>query len=416
MKLLIENIGKIEKAEIEMNGITVLAGENNTGKSTISKVLYSVFSPLYDCENKIDGYIKEAVYKELFYLYRTANYRFSLFREECTRVLEEITERYKKEDISEEDISLILSDSFLNSNQFVEIDSDLIDDSSKTIMDYLNSDREMVKRLLVQTCFEKEFSFQINNLYKKDSIGNISLIVKDKEINIKIKDNIMTDFSQNINLLNDVTYLDEPLHFDKYDRSFYSREQVLEHKYDALKKFMEKKEDISIIDDVIADEKIATVMSLMDDVVGGKVFEEDGELNVNVSGIGDPIHIQNLASGIKSLLTVKTIIMNGYVKDKGVLIFDEPETHLHPKWQMFLANFIVQLQKEFNTTCLISTHSPYFLNSIEVFSNKEQISDRCKYYLAEKNHGISDVTFSTERIYKILSDTFDDLDAIQDDE
>ena len=33
MKLTLKNIGKIGDASVEINGITVIAGENNTGKS-----------------------------------------------------------------------------------------------------------------------------------------------------------------------------------------------------------------------------------------------------------------------------------------------------------------------------------------------------------------------------------------------
>ena len=46
MKLTLKNIGKFNNAEIDLNGITVIAGENNTGKSTISKALYCVFKML----------------------------------------------------------------------------------------------------------------------------------------------------------------------------------------------------------------------------------------------------------------------------------------------------------------------------------------------------------------------------------
>ena len=40
MRFCIERIGKIEKADVELKGITVIAGENNTGKSTVGKALY----------------------------------------------------------------------------------------------------------------------------------------------------------------------------------------------------------------------------------------------------------------------------------------------------------------------------------------------------------------------------------------
>lgn len=39
MKLTLKNIGKIGTASVEINGITVIAGENNTGKSTVGRAL-----------------------------------------------------------------------------------------------------------------------------------------------------------------------------------------------------------------------------------------------------------------------------------------------------------------------------------------------------------------------------------------
>ena len=48
MKITIKNIGKIKEATVEINGITVIAGENNTGKSTVGKALYAVFNSFYN--------------------------------------------------------------------------------------------------------------------------------------------------------------------------------------------------------------------------------------------------------------------------------------------------------------------------------------------------------------------------------
>ena len=118
---------------------------------------------------------------------------------------------------------------------------------------------------------------------------------------------------------------------------------------------------------------------------------------------------------MKSFVILKILLEKGCIREKDVIILDEPEIHLHPKWQIILADVIIQLQKEYEITCVINTHSPYFLNAIEVFAEKEKISDRCKYYLAEKS-GITDVSFSIDRIYELLSDAFDTLDEIQGEE
>jgi ubiquinone/menaquinone biosynthesis C-methylase UbiE len=53
MRLEITNIGKIQKAAVEMRGITVIAGDNNTGKSTYGKVLYCMFNAFCNAESAI---------------------------------------------------------------------------------------------------------------------------------------------------------------------------------------------------------------------------------------------------------------------------------------------------------------------------------------------------------------------------
>ena len=53
MRLKIENFAQIRYADVIMDGITVIAGENNTGKSTVGKILFSLFNATSDIENKI---------------------------------------------------------------------------------------------------------------------------------------------------------------------------------------------------------------------------------------------------------------------------------------------------------------------------------------------------------------------------
>ena len=42
MELRLENIGMIKEATVKLNGLTMIAGENDTGKSTVRKVLFAV--------------------------------------------------------------------------------------------------------------------------------------------------------------------------------------------------------------------------------------------------------------------------------------------------------------------------------------------------------------------------------------
>ena len=41
MRLRIENINKIKEADIALNGLTVIVGENDMGKSTIGRAFFS---------------------------------------------------------------------------------------------------------------------------------------------------------------------------------------------------------------------------------------------------------------------------------------------------------------------------------------------------------------------------------------
>ncbi len=53
MKLKIQNFAKIKDADIILDGITVIAGKNNTGKSTVGKILDSMYNSTNNLETKM---------------------------------------------------------------------------------------------------------------------------------------------------------------------------------------------------------------------------------------------------------------------------------------------------------------------------------------------------------------------------
>lgn len=42
INISISNLAKIKKADVKINGLTVISGENDTGKSTVGKAIYSI--------------------------------------------------------------------------------------------------------------------------------------------------------------------------------------------------------------------------------------------------------------------------------------------------------------------------------------------------------------------------------------
>ena len=69
-------------------------------------------------------------------------------------------------------------------------------------------------------------------------------------------------------------------------------------------------------------------------------------------------------------MVIKQLLRNKMLSEKGILILDEPEVYLHPKWQLVFAEIIVLLQKKYDLHILLTTHSPYFLRAVEVFAGK----------------------------------------------
>ena len=91
------------------------------------------------------------------------------------------------------------------------------------------------------------------------------------------------------------------------------------------------------------------------------------------------------------------------------MLFDEPENHLHPKWQVKFAEVICQLVK-IDIKILINSHSPYMIESLEKYSQKHKIQTKTNFYLAD-NH-IIEPKNKLEVIYDKLAQPFDTFEKI----
>ena len=71
MMLRIENIGIIEKANVEINGLTVITGNNDSGKSTVGKIAYSLTKSFEDFERNYEQDKAELLKAYFIQFYRT---------------------------------------------------------------------------------------------------------------------------------------------------------------------------------------------------------------------------------------------------------------------------------------------------------------------------------------------------------
>ena len=77
---------------------------------------------------------------------------------------------------------------------------------------------------------------------------------------------------------------------------------------------------------------------------------------------------------------IKMLLNMGEIDNTTMLILDEPEAHLHPKWQNAFAEIIVLLVKELNVNVLLTTHSPNFMLALDAFMRKYEIAEKTNFY------------------------------------
>lgn len=70
MKAKYKNIGLISEAEIDLNGITVIAAPNNSGKSFLAKSLYMLLESLIDFKTEYFIFRNEMIVQKLNQFFR----------------------------------------------------------------------------------------------------------------------------------------------------------------------------------------------------------------------------------------------------------------------------------------------------------------------------------------------------------
>ena len=421
MRLELENVGKINAANIKLDGITVIAGENNTGKSTIGKMLFCVFSAFHRIEEQIKEERIKSISRALSSYYHEAANR--LTRRFNTMDLAEFFVEQKESFLG--DIRLIekeIEEYFINRDKNFDQykEQETLEKLAERIYIFLNLEDGEIQKMILQKRLEAEFAMKVGHLNNVGEKTAVKLNIKEDCIEfivIKNEDIIIENY---MNLNKDIIYIDDPFVLDDLgDFRWQIWANEFEHRHDLLMKLARdrKTDGFSVIDELIVQKKLEKILNKMCDVCDGDLLSEDRDSFIyKTDRLNGELKMVNLSTGMKSFVILRRLLQNGNIDENGIIILDEPEIHLHPEWQLKFAEIIVLIQKEFNTNILLNTHSPYFLNAIEVYSEKYAIEKKCNYYLANEEHGITsivDVTKETEKIYAKLAKPLQELENIE---
>ncbi len=405
MKLRISNVGKIyNRTEIALDGITVLAGENGMGKSTIGKALFSLFNTFSD----IDGQIRHERIKAVW----GTIVRFAYFfknsalneRDLVTAIVDKIGQDVNKESIKKELVVRGFNDS----------DEVSLDDLTEQILEQIKIPDSSIESHLLKNRLEAEFGDRLGNVNHLGEESEIEIEIKGKTISCISDNNGLPKFSRNIEIAKKTIFIDDIHSIDTLSgqskETFHVYTEEYSHDEDLRSRIRKgKNEDKSVISDVLSEKKISSILQQLDLAeIGDLKWENNRGWVYRQENLKDGIGLENISLGLKSFMLIRHLLKNGSIEERDILILDEPEIHLHPKWQKLYAQIIVELQKEYDLTILISTHSTDFLSFIEYYVRKSSLDDKCHFYLLHsKDNGITsmveDVTNNTDQIYKTLS-------------
>ncbi|MCL1035248.1 AAA family ATPase [Elizabethkingia anophelis] len=404
LNILIENFRAINKADIKIEGITVLAGENGSGKSTVSRLVYYLYKTIANYDNIISENFNSELRNIYTFLHIIINDLFNkkndrLIRLELQSELENITRDF--------DIQILNIELFNRLLNFItKLQISLRLENNKLGMGVLHRLNFIVNDLTkVNTGGDKEIDVlldlvkeKIDNLFKEASgykKSRSTKIFRDELIEVfhdeeLPKKFIVSEFGQEIISLNknnlaipyliqNVIYIDTPmmLGVDTFDNRH----------WDDLN------EDIKNVQNSSHKRNNNFSNIITKEILGGEANYEDNFLsNINYSFRREDGKIFNLldcATGIKSFSIIQLLLKNNAINDKTLVIIDEPESHLHPQWIIEYARLIVLLNNVLGIKFLIASHNPDMVSALKIISEKEGNIEALNYYLAEKNEKYS---------------------------
>lgn len=376
MKLTIKNLAKVAHAEIALNGITLIAGENDSGKSTCGKAVCTLLNVFEELDERV-GRVRQ---ERLFEVIRTmAKQHVHLWADESAK-------RYLERQIStREFLSHLLR--YFSSATRAKIDEAALLSAMEEVRNLKEDD---IRRVAIQRGFAATFHDQYMPLYKlQKEKGEETAVVLEADggkIGVVLKKSSCS-YVRESDIRCSAWYVGSPDVVDQFGARFYVGarnwfdakliQAVGENRREAVVDPVKGAFDATLNRNAL---KILAehFKKLNEDEVA---FDRDGGYVIKRKEFAAKLMLSNASMGTKSIALIRILVESGALKRGDLLVLDEPEIHLHPEWQLIYAELVVLLRKELGIYVLLTTHSPDFTQAIRVYSKKHGIADEVSAYL-----------------------------------
>lgn len=432
MEVSVKSFGTLAAADVHIGGLTVITGENDTGKSTIGKILFSLIKAVARYEEDLEEEKEDRVIAEAERIYFGIRRSINIASHVEFRDMFHPRKFYSHLKL---DQARAIHERF----EMLKIISSIADNSSLDFESYYQSlnkiatimsepdDKISVITRAVRKSFYSEFKGEIISkgmgesapaeLSITDGASNLIDIVwgrKDDKEGIQ-QFRYVDDLGYA-----DATYVDSPAimqyhHLVKMARTLFdhdpSRLAVPLHVKDLANKLSDSKYGFTALTG-LQDEPsmLAGISVAINNMFGGVISYDDDSSDFVLNRNGFSVGSSNIASGIKALGVLEMLVAGGSVKKNTLLILDEPEVNLHPKWQVDYSQVICQLVA-FGVDVIVTTHSPYIVEALKHYADLSGIEKR--FYLASKGMDVSSrIDDITEDISVAIDRLADPLDKL----
>lgn len=448
MNIQLKNIGIISDSTINIDGLTVITGHNNSGKTTVGKVVYSLVDAVSNIETKASkdkyNYVLQQLLKarnefscsamikreidqvksECIRIFFSEDYREYIERDSVEKFLNDLMNEMESFSIENEPYKTII----LNNPRAYLLDEkinvkDFLDEKKKALLvlretlDEITRDSELVNyaKQSINETLSVEFSGQIQSVAKPESISKIEMLDGNKKcFSMELYDNEIIKSEgptfywmpyNNTYFIDNPFIIGEPVfrRFPRYTSnkgSYVDETHILTHE-NKLKLIVNRPIKKSVFESGIIEERYKNIISKINDILPGEfIYTSEGQYYVD-KGIN--LKASNLATGSKMFSIIKLLLSKGEITEKTLLVLDEPEAHLHPKWQNLFAEIMILLVKELGCHILLTTHSPNFMLALEANMRKYNAKDICNFY--QTKH-VNESVFVN---YRCVNDSLEDI-------